>query len=294
VSVVVLLGPLAGADCNLNGVEYAEDLATAASLDCNGDGLPDECEVPPLWTTLEEEFASGGELVRDLFLEDFSGDGIDDLGIGTAKGVFVWISAAGRLDERARQVFSPLEEKARNWTAGHLDSDGDLDLVTVLPGGQVQVLLNQGDATFSATTWVDPPFPVLIEDLPPPDDPPSDDEPTFALEIPPDTTVCGVFSNVRVGREPGVEYALKSTAHFEAGTLELPTRSDTLSADLFEEVRFGPAQERAEPLATGLFRIVRVVGVGGESVFRFNYEQSFTLPGGELFELRFLNLNFSR
>ena len=154
VLVVCLLGTLTAADCNLNDVEDSEDLAAAESLDCNGDDIPDECEAPPLWTMLEEDFASGGELVRDLFLEDFSGDGLDDLGIGTAKGVFVWISSPDGLDERARQVFSPLEETARNWTAGHLDTDGDLDLVTVLPGALVQVLLNQGDATFSATMQV--------------------------------------------------------------------------------------------------------------------------------------------
>ena len=145
-----------------------------------------------------------------------------------------------------------------------------------------------------AATWADPSFPVLLDELPPPDDPTPDDEPTFALEVPPDTTACGVFSNLRVDREPGVEYELKSTVRFRMGTLQLPTTSAALSVDLFEEIRFGPAQERAEPQDMGLFRIVRVPGPGGESVFRFNYEQAFTLPGGELFELRLLNLNFSR
>ena len=37
-------GPGGPDDCNGNGIEDAEDIANGTSLDCNGDGLPDECQ----------------------------------------------------------------------------------------------------------------------------------------------------------------------------------------------------------------------------------------------------------
>jgi hypothetical protein len=32
-------------DCNLNGLDDAQDIADETSLDCNGNGLPDECDL---------------------------------------------------------------------------------------------------------------------------------------------------------------------------------------------------------------------------------------------------------
>lgn len=35
-----------GADCNLNGMDDAIDIANGASVDANNNGCPDECEDP--------------------------------------------------------------------------------------------------------------------------------------------------------------------------------------------------------------------------------------------------------
>ena len=38
-------GPARAADCNRNGVEDGMDIALGASLDCDANGVPDECEL---------------------------------------------------------------------------------------------------------------------------------------------------------------------------------------------------------------------------------------------------------
>lgn len=116
--------------------------------------------------------------------------------------------------------------------------------------------------------------------------------PTFELEIPPGTTVCGVFSRERTGREPREEYEKKSTVRFVEGTLELPAGSSPFSANLFEEVRFGARQELAVPEGPGLFRVITIPAAGSQTTYRFNYEQRFTLPGGESFQITLFGLDF--
>jgi len=74
-----------------------------------------------------------------------------------------------------------------------------------------------------------------------------------------------------------------------SGTVMLPTDSDTLSAELFEEVLFGPEQRRAEPQGVGTFRVGSIPGPPGQAdavtTYRFTYSQTFALPGGRLLEL---------
>ena len=46
VTLIVLTSQVVLAtDCNLNGIEDAEEIAAATSEDCNDDGVPDECEL---------------------------------------------------------------------------------------------------------------------------------------------------------------------------------------------------------------------------------------------------------
>jgi carboxypeptidase T len=44
--VYLLQFPAVNRDCNYNGVPDVQDIAQGASLDCDGDGRPDECEYP--------------------------------------------------------------------------------------------------------------------------------------------------------------------------------------------------------------------------------------------------------
>ncbi len=128
--------------------------------------------------------------------------------------------------------------------------------------------------------------PFLIPDSAPP-------SPDFELVVPEGTEVCGVFSKERVGREPGVEYETKSTIRLLSGTYPLSSSADSFAAELIEEVRFGPEQAIATPEAPGLFRVARLGATGGETTYRFNYEQNFTLPGGESFVVKLFGLRFT-
>ena len=68
----------------------------------------------------------------------------------------------------------------------------------------------------------------------------------------------------------------------------LSTASEIFSGDLFTEVLIGPELERAEPLASGLFRVLEFASVGGEPQFGFEYTQEFSLSGGRTLTLEFV------
>ena len=55
--LALLAAPGLGAfaeDCNRNGVEDDLDLAAETSMDCDGDGVPDECQLSPVDFTSRE------------------------------------------------------------------------------------------------------------------------------------------------------------------------------------------------------------------------------------------------
>ena len=80
---------------------------------------------------------------------------------------------------------------------------------------------------------------------------------------------------------------------FVEGVLELPTESSPFSAELFEQVLFGHGKKRAEPVAAGQFEVITIPSPDGEATYRFNYEQTFTLPGGETFQVNLFSLDFT-
>ena len=137
----------------------------------------------------------------------------------------------------------------------------------------------------AAAEWIDPGFTVLVIDEAP--DPPEVPlgTPTFALEVPPETTVCGVFVEGSADRGPREERLAKSTLRLRAGRIELPTTDETFPADLFEELVFGPDREVAAPQGTGRFRVQRLQGPDNAAVFRFLYAQTFLLLSGGVLEL---------
>ena len=73
---------------------------------------------------------------------------------------------------------------------------------------------------------------------------------------------------------------------FVEGTHELPAGISSFSANLLEEVRFGPEQELGEPEAPGLFEVIRIPTDCNQTTYRYNYRQRFTLPGGERLEVK--------
>ncbi|HVR74538.1 MAG TPA: FG-GAP-like repeat-containing protein, partial [Planctomycetota bacterium] len=89
--------------------------------------------------------------------------------------------------------------------------------------------------------------------------------PTFELEVAPGTAACGVFVS---GREPDLEYDLKSQVRFRAGRIPLPTRGVAFEAQLFDEVLVGPAAHVAVPKAPGVFSVKRIAAGGGRATYR--------------------------
>jgi hypothetical protein len=132
-SLVFLAGmSIEAADCNVNGVEDAEDILGGVSDDCNGDGVPDECE----FAAVEFGATSLGEAVslspRVVLSVDLDGDGADDLVVGSQAGnrdstLAVFLSRPGR-------VFEKLEFDAgtrlTSLTAADVDGDGNVDIVS--------------------------------------------------------------------------------------------------------------------------------------------------------------------
>lgn len=143
------------------------------------------------------------------------------------------------------------------------------------------------EAREAASAWNDVGVPIFLVE--PPDDPEPEPapegNPTFELVIPEDAIVCGTFAESTVDRGVREEYELQSQIRLRSGSVALPTVDSTFEADLFEDVRFGPAQAVAEPLGTGTFRVLRLPGADGIVAYRFTYEQAFVLPDGRSFDL---------
>lgn len=117
---------------------------------------------------------------------------------------------------------------------------------------------------------------------------PEDDD-ALALVVPPGTRACGVFQDNRSLPE---EWALLSCATFIPGRLELPARAGTHTADLFSELLVGPAQERAVPVAPGVFTCETIVS-GTRTYYTYRYGQKFA-AGGKPLQVNLEYLSFWR
>jgi hypothetical protein len=125
---------LQGTDCNRSGVDDAVEIAAGDSLDCNGNGRPDECEIPTPPYGLQGG-PTGIEVrpeLRALRAADVNGDGLDDLlevyrigrqlaGLNVhhamGNGTFATVGKHELVG-----AFASIE-------AGDLDGDGDIDVV---------------------------------------------------------------------------------------------------------------------------------------------------------------------
>jgi hypothetical protein len=171
-SVFVLLGSTCFAtDCNENALEDALDISGGTSIDCDANGVPDECDLGQLFPFGLRAPGPRSFLRHDAHLEDprlagdFDGDGdLDLLGLTTDPEVeyAVYLNQGNGSfaeDPSTRRV-SPGLVLAQ---AADFDGDGDLDLLGVQrretpldPEYDVVLLLNTGDATFGDGVTVHP------------------------------------------------------------------------------------------------------------------------------------------
>ncbi len=142
---------LPAADCNVNGVDDTDDIASGASEDCNGNGNPDECDIAPVnpGTFKPPVFYPTGTNPESVAWADLNSDGHLDLALacygssrvdlllGDGHGGF---SGGGSLTAGQGTTFV---------AAGDLDGDNDADLaIANQVDGTVSVLRNRGDGTF--------------------------------------------------------------------------------------------------------------------------------------------------
>jgi hypothetical protein len=137
-----------------------------------------------------------------------------------------------------------------------------------------------------AAGWNDASFPLVIisETDEPSPEPAPEATPSFELEIPSETMLCGVFQERTVDRGVREELALKCQVRLASGIFPLPTVEETFESELIDEVLFGPERELAEPQGPGVFRVRRVAGspdsAGALTTYRFTYAKPFLVPDG--------------
>jgi hypothetical protein len=212
--------------------------------------------------------------LRRIRLDDAEGDEAAGDGDGSPGSVSTAYGFDVRIDPSEPGELLTLEETRA--VRARLEESFDLKPLVYLP--------STPEAREAARRWEAPDFPVIVSDEPIPDDerpPVLEGNPTFQLEIPADTLLCGVFAEAGGGRGPREEYELKTFVRLREGTVMLPTESDTFTGELFEEVLFGPQRLVAEPQETGSFRLVRIPPneLNREiTTYRFTYRQPFSIP----------------
>jgi hypothetical protein len=147
------------AGCNANGVDDVEEIASGATVDCNLNEIPDECETAPLDLSL-----FGMELTlpgspRQPRTADFDLNGFGDFAVGTSLGegegskVLVFL---GTGDGTFSQAEFSREDDLSALLVGHFDDDDAPDLVAV-SATRVTLLWNDGSGGFGETTEVELP-----------------------------------------------------------------------------------------------------------------------------------------
>ena len=147
-----------GADCNRNGVADEEDVKSGSSEDCNGSGIPDECEQDLLRLRQSGEFTELPEFPSTLFAVDLDTDGDLDLVTGNQGPldfqVAVYLNQVeengGGRGEFSQLESHPLSSALEAMDHGDLDGDGDIDVAVVTETAAL-VLWNNGTGSLSAS-----------------------------------------------------------------------------------------------------------------------------------------------
>jgi hypothetical protein len=251
---------------------------------------------PPLFQNVRLFTVTLREFLRRFFPERYGGlteaDFTDLVGRRDTRKLFAGSIHRVRVGGRAIYGFSVMTE-AEN-PAERLTQDEVAQVFAVLsesftlrPLGFLPVTPESREV---ALAWDAPVFPIYEVPLFPDAEPSGEvPNPTFTLTIPLDTTVCGAFGVAGADRGPREEYQLKSTATLRGGTIALTTETAELREALVEEIRFGPALETLQSAGPGLFRLLRVPGGGGLTIYRFNYEQDFKSGDGTLLRLELVS-----
>ncbi len=153
VALLIAIGTAAAlaADCNLNGVEDAEEVASGVAQDCNADEIPDACQFAPT------EFGFGSDRLplisspRGVAAADFNGDGWDDLAIGSQDAarvstLTVFLSRGDGSFETG--IEHAATDDLTGTAVGEFNGDSAIDIVSV-SSVAVDIFLNDGNGAFT-------------------------------------------------------------------------------------------------------------------------------------------------
>ena len=144
-AVLLCAGFVAGADCNGNDIDDADDIESGTSSDCNADGVPDECELAPIGFEVTEMSAVLPRTLRVVRTADLDDDGDLDLvaasGPAAATVIYRLENDGGRALIQAQEL--ELAGRTHDLETGDLDGDGRLDVVATT-GSTLYLLTNDG------------------------------------------------------------------------------------------------------------------------------------------------------
>ncbi len=141
--------PVFGDDCNRNGVEDDLDINAQTSLDCDEDGVPDECQLAPVDFSSRELGNTVSRYPRAIICADVDSDGVLD--IVTANKDGDTLSMVSVLKNDGNGIFQRADYddavRASDLAAAHFDGDEAIDLITA-NYYTIEVLWNDGTGAY--------------------------------------------------------------------------------------------------------------------------------------------------
>lgn len=149
--MVLSVPVLPAVDCNLNGIEDFQDLASGTSDDCDGNGVPDECDLRNSLQLGSSRAIPLGDEPEAWIVGDLDGDRDEDLVVSDGRSIHFYLQGVG-----GRLELWDLWEMPGVQALGLVDLDGDLDLDLVI-GDRLSILVarNQGGAELSSVVEVE-------------------------------------------------------------------------------------------------------------------------------------------
>ena len=150
VTILLLIGwlpnRLLAVDCNRNGREDHEEIEEELTPDCNGNGIPDECDVRPVNFRIVALECAAVRSPISFAVADFDEDGRPDFAVETAVGslTFLWNEGAHTFESTTDQ---PDHVDGVFVVAGDWNGDGKID-ATSYRDGQLVVSENLGGRNF--------------------------------------------------------------------------------------------------------------------------------------------------
>jgi hypothetical protein len=135
--LVCSVGSSRAVDCNLNGQDDGDDLVFGFSQDCNGNTIPDECEIQ-----VQERLLSEVPFLSTVMPADLDGDGDLDVIVTSLIGLF-WEENIHPDSLMVSHNLANSNSPARSLRAADMNRDGHLDIVADL-GSTLRIFHNNG------------------------------------------------------------------------------------------------------------------------------------------------------